>query len=317
MKNSKNGKASPEVNSEKIRNKNTDNGGLAFKKVLYGYDPEEVASYINELSETAEASAKNYELKLSAIKEELVLSNRERDSYAEKYRKSKMIQKPAETKKTEDKTDFEKIIAEYKSKLEQAVSENALLSEKLAEKGQDDEKEKIITALESENSDLRKTADTLKNEKSSLSAKAEKYDGLFEQYSTLLSQLELLKAENESKSARLEEKETELAKKLDELKAVQGEYEESKKKSAEYEAEKTVLECRISEFEKENAKLKETGEAQAKEYAEKITLLENECATGRLEMQKEQKLRAYHISQAENAVAEISRQLEQIKNSLG
>ncbi len=317
MKNSKNGKASPEVNSEKIRNKNTDNGGLAFKKVLYGYDPEEVASYINELSETAEASAKNYELKLSAIKEELVLSNRERDSYAEKYRKSKMIQKPAETKKTEDKTDFEKIIAEYKSKLEQAVSENALLSEKLAEKGQDDEKEKIITALESENSDLRKTADALKNEKSSLSAKAEKYDGLFEQYSTLLSQLELLKAENESKSARLEEKETELAKKLDELKAVQGEYEESKKKSAEYEAEKTVLECRISEFEKENAKLKETGEAQAKEYAEKITLLENECATGRLEMQKEQKLRAYHISQAENAVAEISRQLEQIKNSLG
>lgn len=317
MKNSKNGKASPKVNSEKIRNKNTDNGGLAFKKVLYGYDPEEVASYINELSETAEASAKNYELKLSAIKEELVLSNRERDSYAEKYRKSKMIQKPAETKKTEDKTDFEKIIAEYKSKLEQATSENALLSEKLAEKGQDDEKEKIITALESENSDLRKTADTLKNEKSSLNAKAEKYDGLFEQYSTLLSQLELLKAENESKSARLEEKETELAKKLDELKAVQGEYEESKKKSAEYEAEKTVLECRISEFEKENAKLKETGEAQAKEYAEKITLLENECATGRLEMQKEQKLREYHISQAENAVAEISRQLEQIKNSLG
>jgi len=142
MKNSKNGKASPEVNSEKIRNKNTDNGGLAFKKVLYGYDPEEVASYINELSETAEASAKNYELKLSAIKEELVLSNRERDSYAEKYRKSKMTQKPSETKKTEDKTDFEKVIAEYKSKLEQAVSENALLSEKLAEKGQDDEKEK-------------------------------------------------------------------------------------------------------------------------------------------------------------------------------
>ncbi|MBR4859034.1 MAG: hypothetical protein IKU08_07595 [Clostridia bacterium] len=313
MKKSKNNKTSPEVNSEKIRNKDTDNGTFTFKKVLYGYDPEEVASYINELSETAEASAKNYELKLSAIKEELVLSNRERDSYAEKYRKSKTVQKPSETKKTEEKSDYEGVIAEYKSKLEKAVAENALLAEKLADKGQNEEKEKIIKALEAENGGLRKTADTLKGENSVLSAKAEKYDGLFEQYGALLSQLELLKAENESKTVRLAEKETELAGKLDEFKTVQGEYEESKKKYAEYEAEKTVLECRNSELEKENAKLKETGEAQAKEYAEKITLLENECAAGRLEMQKEQKLRAYHISQAENAVAELSRQLEQIK----
>ena len=317
MKNSKNNKTSPEVNSEKIRNKDGDNGNFAFKKVLYGYDPEEVVSYINELSETAEASAKNYEFKLSAIKEELVLSNRERDSYAEKYRKSKITQNPAETKKTEDKSDFEKVIEEYKIKLEQAVAENALLAEKIADKGTDEEKEKIIRALETENGNLRKTADALKSENSSLSAKAEKYDGLFEQYGALLSQHELLKKENDSKTKRLEEKETELAKKLDEIKAVKGEYEESKKKYAEHEAEKAVLECRISELEKENSKLKENSEAQAKEYAEKITLLENECATGRLEMQKEQKLRAYHISQAENAVAELSRQLVQIKNTLG
>ena len=133
----------------------------------------------------------------------------------------------------------------------------------------------------------------------------------------MLSQHELLKKENDSKTERLEEKETELEKMLDEIKAVKGEYEESKKKYAEDEAEKTVLECRISELEKENSKLKENSEAQAKEYAEKITLLENECATGRLEMQKEQKLCAYHISQAENAVAELSRQLVQIKNTLG
>lgn len=317
MKNSKNNKTSPEVNSEKIRNKDEDNGNFAFKKVLYGYDPEEVVSYINKLSETAEASAKNYELKLSAIKEELVLSNRERDSYAEKYRKSKTTQKPAETKKTEEKADFEKVIEEYKIRLEQVVTENALLAEKLADKGTDEEKEKIIRALETENGNLRKTADALKGENSSLSVKAEKYDVLFEQYGALLSQHELLKKENDSKTEQLEEKETELAKKLDEIKAVKGEYEESKKKYAEHEAEKTVLECRISELEKENVKLKENGEAQAKEYAEKITLLENECATGRLEMQKEQKLRAYHISQAENAVAELSRQLVQIKNTLG
>ena len=316
MKNSKNSKASPEVNSEKIRNKDTDNGGLNFKKVLYGYDPEEVASYINELGENAEASAKNYELKLSAIKEELVLSNRERDSYAEKYRKSRMAQKPSEIQKTEDKSDFEKIISDYKMRLEQAVAENALLNEKLAKKCQDQEKENVIKTLETENGNLRKTVVALKGENSSLSAKAEKYDGLFEQYGALLSQFELLKAENELKSTCLEEKENELAKKLDEIKAVQSEYEESKKKSAEYEAEKTVLVRRVSELEGENAKLKEMGEAQAKDYAEKITLLENECATGRLAIQKEQKLRAYHIGQAEIAVAELSRQLEQIKNTL-
>ena len=64
-------------------------GELPFKKALYGYDPEEVAAYIEEMSATYDSSMRIHEGKLSSLKEELLLSNRERDSYSEKYRDCK------------------------------------------------------------------------------------------------------------------------------------------------------------------------------------------------------------------------------------
>ena len=64
-------------------------GELPFKKALYGYDPEDVAAYIDEMSTTYESSMRIHEGKLSSLKEELLLSNRERDAYSEKYRACK------------------------------------------------------------------------------------------------------------------------------------------------------------------------------------------------------------------------------------
>ena len=73
-----------DIPSEKAQNNNHIIGELPFKKVLYGYNPEEVSAFINELSKTHEASSKLHESKLSSLKEELALSNRERDYYIKK-----------------------------------------------------------------------------------------------------------------------------------------------------------------------------------------------------------------------------------------
>ena len=69
------------IPSEKVNTVSNEEKGLPFKKVLYGYNPEEVQSFINELTKSCEASLKLHESKLSAMKEELAFSNRERDIY--------------------------------------------------------------------------------------------------------------------------------------------------------------------------------------------------------------------------------------------
>ena len=70
--------------NQTARGKEKEKNETLFKKVLYGYDPEEVASYIEDINNTYESAARMQEAKLSSIKEELVLANRERDFYSEK-----------------------------------------------------------------------------------------------------------------------------------------------------------------------------------------------------------------------------------------
>ncbi len=316
MKNIKNGakhekeKKSVSVPAEKIRSKDTEENGLPFKKVLYGYDPDEVASYIGEMNHTAEASAKNYELKLSSIKEELVLSNRERDFYAEKYRASKDSSAKEPLKPAESRDDeYEAIIARYKTELEQA-------KEEIARHGvEGGENANAVKELSKENEALNKKAEILSRENGELSVKAQKYDELLADYGAVVAQLEQLKAEREGKEAMLAEASAELEGRLAEIQKISEENENSKKRLAELEAENGVLTQRAEEKEKEILRLKELNKTQAYESAERISVLENECAAGRLAMQKEQKLHAYHIGQAELTLAELAKQIEQIKQS--
>ena len=55
--------------AEKIRDSEKNDGELTFRKVLYGYDPDEVTAFISELRETHENTARIHESKLSSLKE--------------------------------------------------------------------------------------------------------------------------------------------------------------------------------------------------------------------------------------------------------
>lgn len=310
--------------SEKIRNKDKENRELNFKKVLYGYDPEEVASYIDELNETYESSSRIHESKLSSLKEELVLSNRERDSYGEKYRacKAKLdaASRPPEPKEEkEDKSaEYEAVIAGLKEKIEQMKSENSRLQQ-AADQGTNktfDEFTGRIAALENENRQMGIRADSLKRENSQLLASAQKYDGLFCEYNAVLSQVELLKAELASKENEIQLLKEETEAKISEINGLSSENEENKKKAAELEVENGVLKRRIEENKEEISRLKNVNKKQAYEYADKINSLESEQAKSKLEMQKELKLHDYYINQAELTLAEFTKQMEQIKQSL-
>ncbi len=317
-------KAAEKVPSEKKRAKDTADGELNFKKVLYGFDPEEVGSYIDELSKTYSAAARNHEERLSSIKEELMLTVRERDSYGEKYRKCKAKLDAVLQEKTavqpEDKTnEYKEVILKLKERLEAAERENTQLrrAENCSEGGNAEALEAKIAKLEKEKRELALNAQQISRKNEELLAAVQKQEGLCSDYSALLEQIEIMKSavaekENELKSAneKLKEKETQLT----ELSALN---ENFKKNHAELEVKNRVISQQVEEKENEIQRLKEQNKTQAYEYADKVNKLESEHAKSRLALQKELKLHDYYIAQAEITLSELTKQMEQIKQSFG
>ncbi len=308
----------PEANgqsilSEKIRGDDKTAREYPFKKVLYGYDPDEVASYINELSDSYEASARIHESKISSIKEELVLSNRERDSYMRKYKEA--ASKHTKPTKEDKDAEYEAVIASLKEKLE--LAEN-----KKSRSAQTDNSELIngylgrIAALEEENRALSSRLQALEHENKQMLAAAEKHSSLLGDYQAVCAQLELAKSEAAAKENENTALSEELENKIGKLNSLASENEGIKKKSAELEAENGVLCKSLEECRTEILHLKEAAKKQAYEYADKISSLESERTNAELAMKKELKLHDYYVNHAENALEQLAEQMEQIKNSM-
>ena len=309
--------------SEKIRSKENETQAFSFRKTLYGYDPGEVESYIKELTDNIEASARNYELKLSSIKEELALSNRERDSYGEKYRECRQrLEKPSAAVSEAPDTgkitaEYEKIIDSLKEKLIRTEEENERLRAVPVQTDSTDSEEltaKIIS-LENENREIKSKAEAAERKNEEFVSLKQKYEVLFAEYNSLLSQHERIKAQSEAKEKEIIALREEVARKCEEADAAGLEVSELKKKQAELEAENGVLNQRAAENEKEIRHLKEVNKAQAHEYSDKINALEGELSADRLAMQKEIKLRNYYINQAQETLSELSERMEQIRKT--
>ena len=104
----------------------------------------------------------------------------------------------------------------------------------------------------------------------------------------------------------------------EELKQYEAYYigDENEKKISDLELQNNVLTRQANESENELSALKESNQAIVFENAEKIKALESECAAVRLNSRKEMKLYSYYIDRAELTVAELTKQMEQIKQSI-
>ena len=304
-----------------VRNKDDVQGDLGFKKVLYGFDPDEVTAYVNELRLSVESSSRMHESKLSSLKEELALSNRERDSFAEKYRMcmAGFAQAEQEREKEDRTAEYEALIAQLKERNERLEQENIQLRQTAEKGGRKMTEEYVgkITALENENKQLAVRLDFIKRENGDLSAVSQKYDELFAEFNALTAQVEVVKAENVAKDNETKLLRDELERKANETNACAVELEKVRRAFVQLEVESNVLKQRIEESENETAKLRETNRTQAVEYAEKISTLESEIAAERLAAEKQRKLRDYYVEQANLTLTELAKQMDQIKTSLG
>lgn len=303
--------------NQPARGKEKEKNETLFKKVLYGYDPNEVASYINELNNTYESAARMHESKLSSIKEELVLSNRERDFYSEKYKDCQAKLDSSENADTKtDSEKYENIIAELKARCEILEKENGIL--KSAENSTSDSGyTDRISSLEAEISDLKAAVEASEHEKAEILKKLQKRKNIVEEYKSVFAQLETAEAQLAESRKDLAEKNALLEEKASETNTLLAETEKIKKQAAELEIKNSVLIQRVNENEDEILRLKDENKIKAFEHAEKINSLEAEHAKDKLAMQKELKLYGYYVDRAELTLDELTKQIEQIKQSLG
>lgn len=293
--NGKNIRNSVETAPSDIRVKDSGENVPEFKKVLYGYDTDEVNAYIDEMNKTHSAAARNYESRLSSVKEELLLSNRERDSLSEKYKKyqSKTAESllACEGEKSEDKSEeLREALIALKEKLEQTETEKDL--------------------LEKHNRELK-----VANEEQAEISK--RYTGIADKFKAVLAENELLTAETGEKEKKIQVLLKELEQKNERINALMLEAEKLKMSSTDFEIKNGVLVKQLEEKETENVSLKEQNRAQAYDFADRLNKLESEQAQSRLAAQKDMQMREYYINRAELTLAELTKQMEQIKQSFG
>lgn len=315
---------------------------ITFRKVMRGYNPEEVTEYIEEMSSAMRDASKNYEVRMSEMNQELTLVSRERSSLNEKCAdlESKLRATVALLKeKVEEESKYGGVDAlkasvdELEKKLaeEREISENlkaglsaaekkalnleTILSEKeseiMAAEAAGDEVERLGVLLESKEKELEESLEALKSYKMI----TDRQETLQEQYDGLLGEFEELKAHAESLN---DEKEHLIA----EGKAV-GE------KILSMEKDQAALRSELNRLTVENSLLSDKNEqykneisalrsdAKSKEYAHAERLSEEKASMEqeRLTFRKKLQLQEFYIDQADTAIEELKNQLKHIRDS--
>lgn len=285
---------------------------LPFRKVIYGYDPEEVAAFIEEMNGAHLSSLKLHESKLSALKDELVLSNRERDCYIERCREFGAAS--SETARGADEAE----LSQLRELIDALEEENESLRKKKSPASEESTRElsRRIAELEARNVELEELISSAEKEKSALLKRIGGLEETEKEYKSAL-----LRAENaERRAASLEKEAQARLAELDEKEKTAAELTAERdgllKKLSEAEVAGDILTRRSEEYEAEITQLKENNRAMALENADKFSALEGEYAQYRLEAKKKLKLYGYYVDRAEITVEELTKQLKQIRESV-
>lgn len=333
-----------------------------FRRVLHGYDPEAVNAYIKELSDSLNAASKNYESKMSDMKEELALANRERDSLKERYNDCKASLDAAQiclqtesAEADEYRSTIEKlraeierleeekqqapepapmpepepvpddVVREYERQIEELNSQNEqlegiLLREK---KNMEDSLRRAKTVLKAKIAELEQKTESVSAERDAAVRENSDLKTRFEKVLAFEKKAETLLSENASLITRADRAEAERSEISAMLKEAEDAAAESAAESERLRAEldsarvdAMVLKDKLEQSLNELSELKGKNKEQIYTYSEKYNKLESEWNNDRLNMQKKIRLQGYHISQAESAIEELSKQLEMIKLSL-
>lgn len=280
-----------------------------FKKVLRGYDPQEVNDYIGELTDMMLNASKNYEKRMAEIKQELAFTGRERDSLRDKCAELEAKLAAADAPSSADS-------AEYTQPRESDdLSEQAAKARELtcaAEKRAEEAEEKLtgLTALlEAKDRELHAYREREEN--------AEK---LTAERDRLRISLDELSAEKEKTAYELicaQEENQRLASEVtaacEALTAKEDTITALRTELGRADTEKALLLEKNERYKKELDALRKDAREKAYANAEKLSAEEDAFNREKTALRKQIQLQSYHIELAETAVEELKTQLTQIR----
>lgn len=284
---------------------------INFKKVMRGFDPDEVSAYISEMSRTMQDSSKIYEIRMAEMKQELALVSRERDNLRIRCTElENSIPAPVEEAPPEnDADDSQEQIDRLLKKLDEgALSEEAVRTEL-------ENANSLIADLVLQLEDKEKQLEACEGKIGALESQSEKHDSLRERYEESLADIENLKSqisgleeEKAQLTAECGEAEIHFRKAFDETASLKTEL-------SRITVENSLLTEKNEQYRAEISELKAEAKNRAYEFAEKLSVEEDELNKEKVKLQKKLQLQSYHIEQANSAIDELKKQIEQIRVS--
>lgn len=297
-------------NVEPERTKEPQEDSLVFKRVMRGFDPKEVMDYIDEMNRTMQDASKKYEMRMAEMKQSLTLANRERDTL--RARCAELERSKADEVQREDSEECRRLrqeTEELKRLLDEKNKENSVPAQAL------EEKESLVQQLSSQ---LRIKEQKL-SEQSALIAEYEnrtddhaelrgKYEEALALIETMRADTAALEEENDGLSADAKQAALRMQKTADENA-------ELKTELGRANVENSLLKEKNENYKKELSALKAEAKERAYENAEKLSAEAEAFNQKKIRLKKQMQMQDYHIELAENAVAELKNQLEQIRLS--
>lgn len=293
---------------------------VTFKKVMRGFDPEEVIAYIDEMSKTMQEASKNYELRMAEMKQELTFANRERDTLRARCEELEHSSAPApaptpvpEPEAVPEKPKRGKSQQDQIESLQKQLEEERALNISAAD------------AVQNINAQIDALSAQLQDKEAQLASCYERIDLLEEQngkqqsmrenYEDALAQLEKMKADSMAYKEQIDVFTAEAKATEAHLQKTETENVNLKTELGRVNIENSLLEEKNEQYKKEIFEMKAEAKEKAYENAEKLAAGEDALQQEKMKLQKQIQLQNYHIEQAGAAVEELKKQLEQIRIS--
>ena len=299
--------------------KNEIESSVNFKKVMRGFDPEEVIAYIDEMSKTMQEASKNYELRMAEMRQELTLTNRERDTLrrrCEELEKSAaaapppaVVEEPAPVEKPKRGKSQQAQIESLQKQLEEAKAANASAADNVQSFSVQ------IASLTAELQDKEQQLASCYERIDVLEQQSGKQESIRSSYEDALAQIEQIKAEVVAVQEERDLLVTEARVTGTHLSKTEAENANLKTELGRLNVENALLTEKNEQYKKEISDMKAESKEKAYAYAEKLAAEEDALSQEKMKLQKKIQMQGYHIEQANAAVEELRKQLEQIKLS--
>lgn len=291
---------------------------FSFKKVMRGYDPAEVTAYIEEMSRTMQDASKNFEMRMAEMKQELTLVNRERDNLRERCTELEAksaipapapepepVPEPVPEKPKRGRSQQAQI-----DSLKKQLDEEQKAGEKTAKSlNKANEQIELLTAqLEDKEKQLESSIQRAEE----LESRTQKQDSFRDKYEEALAKIENMKADYDSLLSEKDLLAAESEATEKHLKKTEDENSSLKTDLGRLNIENALLQEKNEQYRNELSGLKAEAKEKAYAYAERLAKGEDALSQEKLKLQKKLQMQSYHIEQANAAVEELKKQLDQI-----